>query len=140
MSIAIHGKIVNGWGAAADALGKQLPEFRERHPELDDCYEATLNVELEHALQVDNPDFDHGPAKKWNAKETYKFVRVSLELPLGSSGRRAWIYIASLSPHLRKIFQVELITSKIDDTAVTIGTPCCIHIHKPHTTRTLIII
>jgi len=144
VSIDINGESLQGIGGAHVALALQLPFLVSRFPVLAGCHPGTLNIQLDQPLRVANPNFVSPPIR-WHPQhqppEIFSFIEVSLDLPLGSSRGRAWICIPFHSPHFHNVYQVELIAPFIADLAATaVGTRCCIHIPKPHTTRALIII
>lgn len=75
--ISIRGKIVSGLGAAKDTLKAQMPYFVGIFPEIRDCHPASINVELEDALRIYNPDLVTPPIP-WAGVpgEEFSFLRV----------------------------------------------------------------
>jgi len=127
--LGIDGVVVQGLRAAgADTLPRQEGHFKSVIPEMKGCHWATINLQLQRPLLVENPDhqteFDWGAARP----ETFSFVKIQLEFPIGGPIRTAWIYIPHDSPHFGKPFLVEVITEKIE--GLTYGSLCRIHVRR----------
>ena len=116
-----------------------MPFFEQVFPDVKDCHPATINLKLETPLRIRNPDFTTTPIQ-WESKgsEVFSFLRIRFECPLGTEPRRAWIYIPHNSPHRHKVFQVEVLTEKID--GLVNGTPCLIHIDEAYEEIPMIIV
>ncbi len=116
------------------ALTIQLPIFARRLPDLASCYPGTINVQLDEALYVQNPDFMSEPIRwtPYRPEERFSFLEIILESPVGAEPRRAWIYIPSGSPHSQDVHHIEVITQFLPIGAET-GTRCRIRVPKPHT-------
>ncbi len=130
---------MKGLGAAKDTLERQMPYFVEICPEMGACRTASINLQLDHALRIENPDFTT-PRIPWGGLpgERFSFLKIALEGPLGGSRHPAWIYIPHDSPHFYNLFQIEVITKPID--GISYGTACQVHIPRDHRKFPLIIV
>jgi hypothetical protein len=137
--IAIRGKVAKGLGAATSTLALQMPFFADLFPEIRGCHLGSINIDLEQGLRVFNPDF-RTPPIPWAGGngEIFSFLRIGLEIPIGSDSRLAWIYIPHSSPHYYNPLTIEVIAQWIE--GVTRGTICQIHISKPHGQGGLVIV
>ncbi|MGB2643266.1 MAG: hypothetical protein WBG02_15450 [Candidatus Acidiferrum sp.] len=129
--VVIKGKVVQGMGVASLTLRLQMPYFAKLFPEIAGCHLASINMELEQGLRVVNPDYV-SPAIPWagGSGETFSFLRVSFEGPIGSPLHAAWLYIPHSSPHYYNPFSIEMIAAHID--GIHYSLPCQLHIPKPH--------
>jgi hypothetical protein len=129
LSIAIHGHIVSGLGAASTLLGLQKPLLRDFIPDIDSYKVGTLNVQLDNALDIRIPDIVTPPLQ-WEPSssvgERFGFTRVKLELL--NRLHEAWIYGAEYSSHRFNYTVVELLARPID--GITTGVPCTLHIER----------
>jgi hypothetical protein len=127
--IALQGHIVDGLKAAANLIELQKPYLRGAFPEIDGCHVGTINVQLDHALDVRIPDVVTPPLA-WqpnlNSGERFGFTAVELEF-LGSR-YQAWIYGAEFSPHRFNYMLVELVARPI--TGIAPGLPCTLHLER----------
>ena len=132
--VFIDGEIVEGWKRAQMALAVQLPIFVRRLPDLAGCYPGTINVQLDEALYVQTPDLVTPPIRwtLYRPEEHFSFLEITFESPVGTTPRRAWIYIPSGSPHFQDVHHIEVITQFLPIGA-EIGTRCRIRISKQHT-------
>ena len=129
MFLAVEGVIVSGMDGAATLLHHHLPHFAKDHPELAGCKPSTINVRLDRPLRFKTQDFCIGSFSYLNGiEESYRFVMIGLELPLGSPQRRAWIYLPDKSPHKDNWHQVEIIAPPHE--AVATDARCRIHIQR----------
>jgi hypothetical protein len=125
----MQGRIVDGLRAATDLVKLQKPHLRSAFPEIDDCKTGTINIQLDHALDVRIPDIVTPPIA-WQPNssdgERFGFTQVVLEF----RGRRhqAWIYGAEFSPHRFNYMLVELIAPPIEGIAA--GLPCVLHLER----------
>ena len=137
--ISIKGVVVRGLGAAKETLKRQMPYFSQLFPEVGDCYQASINLQLEQGLRVLNPDFTTPPIPWAGAPgEQFSFLRIGFEGPVGTSRRHAWLYIPHGSPHFCNPFHIEVITGYVQ--SIGYGVTCQVHIDKPHRNIPLIII
>ena len=97
----MNGHIVSGLGAAARLLQLQKPLLRDFLPGIEDCKIGTINVQLNHALDIRIPDIVTPPLQ-WepssNVGERFGFTSVKLEL--FEKQHDAWIYGAEFSIQL----------------------------------------
>ncbi len=116
-----------------------MPYFAPLLPEISGCHLASINLELEYALRILNPDFET-PLIPWAGPpgEQFGFLRIGFEGPIGASHRRAWIYIPYGSPHYNNPFYIEVITEWIE--GLRHGAPCQIHISKAHRESTIVLV
>jgi hypothetical protein len=106
-----------GYGAAStNTLPKQWDELIKYVPELQQCYQGTINVDLNVPVLILNPDRTVPPFE-WqpNQVEGFAFARVEFEYPVGGQRRDAWIYLAAHSMHRYNMRRAEVITSHIQD-------------------------
>jgi hypothetical protein len=127
--IALNGHIIAGLGAASKLIELQKPLLRDFLPGIEDCKIGTINVQLEHALDIRIPDIVTPPLQ-WephsNAGERFGFTSVKLEL--FERLHEAWIYGAEFSSHRFNYTVVELLARPIDSIAV--GLPCTLHLER----------
>src|ERR1700749_2684224 len=125
----MHGHIVEGLRAASNLIQLQKPLLRNSFPEIDDCLTGTINVQLDHALDVRIPDVVTPPIT-WqpgsNTGERFGFTRVELEFL--SRRHQAWIYGAEFSAHRFNYMLVELVARPIEGIAP--GLPCTLHLDR----------
>jgi hypothetical protein len=114
----MNGCVVNGLGAATNLIRLQQPLLREFFPEIDECQIGTINVQLDHALDVRIPDVVTPPIA-WQpgspAGERFGFTKVEFEF--SNSRHRAWIYGAEFSAHRFNYTLVELVAPHIEGLA-----------------------
>jgi hypothetical protein len=137
--IVMRGRVARGLGAATSTLARQMPYFAALFPEIRNCHLASINIDLEQGLRIFNPDFVTPPIT-WagGTGEQFSFLRIGLEIPIGSDHRRAWTYIPHGSPHYYNPFIIEVIAQLIE--GVTYGTVCQLHISQPHAQGALVVI
>jgi hypothetical protein len=127
--IAINGHIVPGLGAAANLLQLQKPLLRDFFPDIETCKIGTINVQLDHALDIRIPDIVTPPLQ-WepgsSAGERFGFTSVKFELL--DRQYEAWIYGAEFSSHRFNYTVVELLARPIVGLAV--GLPCLLHLER----------
>lgn len=135
----IKGKVVPGLGVASLTLRLQMPFFAKVFPEITGCHLASINIELEQALRIFNPDFTTPPVP-WagGGGEIFSFLRVSFEGPIGSGLHPSWFYIPHGSAHYYNPFLIEVIAPRLD--GVHYGLACQLHIPKPLQQSNLVII
>jgi hypothetical protein len=127
--LVMRGKVARGLGAATSTIAQQMPYVAPLFPEIKDCHLASINVLLEQGLRVFRPDFVTEPIP-WagGSGEVFSFLRIGLEIPIGSEPRQAWIYIPHGSPHYYNPFTAEVIAPWIE--GVTNDMACQIHIPR----------
>ncbi len=139
----LNGTTVKGLGAATQTVALQMEHFRRWFPEVAECQPGTINVQLEEALRVQNPDFTTEkipwhPSHRRGDGERFSFLRVGFEIPTGEGPVPAWIYIPHGSPHRYNLFQIEIMAHPIE--RVRYGMPCRIHIEKEHRNYPLVVV
>jgi hypothetical protein len=126
--IIIPGTTTNGLGIATTRTVKaQMPHFLKEFPEIAGCRIGTINVELDHPLDIREVDHATGPIE-WEPDftEKFSFLRVRFECPVGAEPVDAWLYIAHRSPHFTKANYVEVLTEDLGE--IERGTSCCLHV------------
>jgi hypothetical protein len=125
----LSGHIVTGLGAAARLIQLQKPLLRDFLPGIEDCKIGTINVQLDHALDIRIPDIVTPPLQ-WepqsSAGERFGFTSVKLEL--SERLYDAWIYGAEFSSHRFNYTVVELLARPIDGVAT--GLSCTVHLER----------
>jgi hypothetical protein len=127
--IIIEGTTTNGLGIAIQTVKAQMPHFLKEFPEIGACRIGTINVELEHPLDIREVDHATGPIM-WEPdfSEKFSFLRVYFECPVGAKPVQAWLYIAHRSPHFTKPHYVEVLTEDLGE--IERGTRCRLHLPK----------
>jgi hypothetical protein len=129
VSLAINGHIVGGVGAATNLIRLQRPLLRSFFPEIDECQTGTINVQLDHALDVRIPDIVTPPVA-WqsgsNAGERFGFTKIELEF--SQCRYKAWIYGAEFSIHRFNYNLVEIVARPIEGIAP--GHKCMLHLDR----------
>jgi hypothetical protein len=127
--IALSGRIVAGLGAAANVIQLQMPLLRDFLPDIESCKIGTINIQLDHALDIRIPDIVTPPLR-WeatsNCGERFGFTSVKLEL--FAKLHEAWIYGAEFSSHRFNYTVVELLAPPI--TGIAVGLPCTLHLER----------
>jgi hypothetical protein len=135
----LEGTVIPGLRAAGlMTVVRQMPHFETVIPEMKGLYAATINLRLEGALRIENPDHQTEFAWSGPQAEKFSFLRVGLEFPIGNAAVDAWIYIPHDSPHFDKRCQVEIIAPKMS--GLRYGSSCRIHIPRGRTVPGLIIV
>jgi hypothetical protein len=110
--IFVEGTIVRGYGAATTTVSQQWPTFIRFIPAIQNCAQRTINVQLRHALRIQQ--FDISLYTPWGGgPETISFVEIDFEYPVGAATRQAWIYFPHNSPHRQNLFFAEIITANV---------------------------
>lgn len=109
----LTGTITRGMGAATGALAAQLPVLAHFVPALHDILPGTVNVVLDCALMVLEPDV-RTPPIKWHPEappEAFEFIRCRVKFSAANSCAVAdgWIYRPLSSQHRADPRHVELI-------------------------------
>lgn len=137
----IDATIQSGWGAARRSLAVLKPHLRGYLPQIDQCYDGTINLRLDQPLRVLNPDLETDPIQ-WGgpgtATEVFGFQEIEFEFPIGGPRHRAWILIPHNSPHFNDLFGAEVIAAQIP--GVKASERCRIHIPKPHRVESVVVI
>lgn len=127
--IAMSGQIVDGLKAASSVIQLQRPFLRDFFPEIDHCKSGTINIQLDHALDVRIPDIVTPPIL-WRPDtsigERFGFTKIALEFLHGRHG--AWIYGAEFSSHRFNYMMVEVLAYPIEGIAP--GLPCTLHLDR----------
>jgi hypothetical protein len=126
----IEATIMRGKGKAAETLQLQWPHLIKHFPEIRDCHPATINVQLNMALLVMNPD-GTAPPTAWhpevpNLTEGFSFRRIGFEFPIDTPPTEAWIYIPQLSSNRYNLLYAEILTKKIE--GIRRGLRCRLHL------------
>ena len=129
MSLAISGNIVHGLGAATNLIGLQKPRLRDFLPAIDECQVGTINVQLNHALDVRIPDVVTPPIA-WqtgsNTGERFAFTKIEFEFL--NHRYEAWIYGAEFSVHRFNYNLVEVVARPIE--GISPGCECVLHLER----------
>ena len=125
----MNGHIVSGLGAASRLIELQKPLLRNFLPDIEDCKIGTINVQLDHALDIRIPDIVTPPLQ-WepNSSVGERFGFTSVKLELLEKTHEAWVYGAEFSPHRFNYTVVELIARPID--GIASGVPCTLHLER----------
>jgi hypothetical protein len=125
----MSGHIVSGLGAAANLLHRQKPLLRSFLPDIENCQIGTINVQLDHALDIKIPDIVTPPLQ-WEPTSSVgeRFGFTSVRLELGEKMHEAWVYGAEFSPHRFNYTVVELIAPPI--IGIASGVPCKLHLER----------
>jgi hypothetical protein len=125
----MKGQIVDGLGAATSVIELQKPFLRDIFPAIDDCRTGTINIRLEHALDVRIPDIVTPPIV-WQAgsqlSERFGFTRIEFEFL--DRRHEGWIYSAEFSSHRFNYMLVEVLARPIQ--GVVAGLPCILHLDR----------
>jgi hypothetical protein len=125
----MKGQIVDGLGAATSVIQLQRPYLRDCFPAIDDCKTGTINIQLEHALDVRIPDIVTPPIA-WQAGsplgERFGFTRIEFEFQ--NQRYQSWIYSAEFSSHRFNYMLVEVLARPIEGIAP--GLPCILHLDR----------
>jgi hypothetical protein len=121
-----------GWasGGANPANGtiiRQKPLVVKYFSEIANCYNGTINLQLEIPLQVRLPDIVTPPLR-WHPNGDERFGITEIKLELNDKMYRAWIYTAEHSPHRFNNMVAEILTERIN--GVALGLNCAIHIER----------
>jgi hypothetical protein len=125
----MSGQIISGLGAATNAIQLQRPFLRNFFPAIDDCKTGTINIQLEHALDVRIPDIVTAPIA-WQPDldigERFGFTKIELEIL--QQRHEGWIYGAEFSVHRFNYMLAEIIARPIE--AIAPGLPCTLHLNR----------
>ena len=134
--INIEGEVVKGCQVAGKpgqgTLALQKACFQETFPEMrgDWLYWATINLQLVLPLRI--LKFDLETKCAWQGlgvpPETFGFLRIEIEFPIGGQRRPAFCYVPHNSPHFSNPYIVEVLTSKME--GIDYGVHCVIHIPR----------
>jgi hypothetical protein len=128
VAFRLNGIVVEGTKSASSNLQIQIPLIAKEFPEIENCHRGSINLLLEGALRIDNPDHQTGRIL-WQGPsgEVFGFLRIQLEYPIDEAPKRAWIYIPHNSPHFPIRCHVEVLTEKKVH-GLGYGSRCRIHI------------
>ena len=125
----MKGQIVDGLGAAGRLLGIQKPFIVKFFAQIDGCRIGTINVQLDHALDVRIPDIVTPPiAWQTNSTAGERFGFTKVELEFLQKRHSAWIYTAEFSAHRFNYMLVELLAAPIE--GIASGLACTLHIDR----------
>lgn len=129
VSLAISGNIVCRLGAATNLIGLQKPRLRDFLPAIDQCRIGTINVQLNHALDVRIPDVVTPPIT-WqagsNVGERFAFTKIEFEFL--KIRYEAWIYGAEFLYHRFNYNLVEVVARPIE--GISPGRECVLHLDR----------
>ena len=110
----VEGRIAAGIGAASTALAKQWPKLIKHLPQLNYCFQGTINVDLFNPILIINPERTVPPFE-WEPGHTdgFGFHEIKFEWPLDTNPIQAWVYLAQHSPHRYNMMRAEVITREI---------------------------
>ena len=125
----MSGHIVSGLGVASNLLHLQMPLLRGFLPDIENYKVGTINVQLDHALDIKIPDIVTPPLQ-WepNSSVGERFGFTSVKLELGEKTHEAWVYGAEFSPHRFNYTVVELLAPPID--GIANGLRCTLHLER----------
>lgn len=121
ITISLCARIVSGLGVASGTLARQLPLISEHFPEVACCHPGTINIVLDRALLLTNPDHRTAPlawTPSGRTTEVFDLLRVELELGTSPTRIPAWLYVAYGSPHRDTPVLHELIAPPLDLTGI----------------------
>ncbi len=125
----MNGQVVSGFGAATNIIQLQKPFLRSYFPQIDHCKMGTINIQLDHALDVRIPDTVTPPIV-WQSDsdlgERFGFTKVELEVL--QHRHEAWIYSAEFSTHRFNYMLAEVVARPLE--AITVGLPCILHVSR----------
>jgi hypothetical protein len=125
----MNGHIVSGLGAATNLIRLQKPRLRDFFPEIEECRTGTINVQLDHALDVRIPDIVTPPiAWQSGSDATERFAFTKIELEFLKCRYKAWIYGAEFSAHRFNYNVVEVVTRPIE--GISPGRNCVLHLDR----------
>jgi hypothetical protein len=103
-----------GNGRASSNLTRQWPELLKYVPELENCFQATVNVDLLIPVLVVNPQRAIPPFEwKPGHIEGFGMLEIKFEWPIETEPFQAWVYLAQRSFHRYNAMRAELITKHI---------------------------
>jgi hypothetical protein len=106
---------------------RQKPLVVKYFPEIESCYNGTINLQLERPLQVRLPDMVTPPLR-WHSNGDERFGITEIKFELRDKLYRAWIYTAEHSPHRFNNMIAEILTERID--GISLGLECAIHVQR----------
>ena len=134
MSSRIRARVGRGGGWASGGSNpangtiiRQRPLIAQYFPEIIGCYNGTINLPLEHPLQIRLPQIVTPPLQ-WQPNFDERFRITEIELEIKDKRYRAWIYTAEHSPHRFNNMVAEVLAERIEGIAE--GLECAIHIQR----------
>jgi hypothetical protein len=125
----MNGHVVSGLGVAKNAIELQKPFLRPYFPEIDACQIGTINIKLEHALDVRIPDIVTSPiAWQPGSQMGERFGLTKINVEVSEQRHEAWIYGAEFSSHRFNYMMVELLARPIE--AIAPEVTCVLHIDR----------
>jgi hypothetical protein len=113
--ITMHGRKSTGHGCVAtENLRKQLPYLAQELPELSVVKHGTVNIVLDSALIVANPDYRTKPItwQPQNPDEIFDFLRIRFRSDNEPEPVGCWLYIAYQSDYRKDLHRHEIIASR----------------------------
>ena len=137
--ISVVGTVTEGLRAASGfTIAAQMPFFVKKIPEMATSYCGTINLRLEEQVRIDDPDHEIFCMWAGPPGEMFGFLEITVEFPIGTEPRRAWIYIPHDSPHRGNRFQLEIISQTI--VGLTYGSRCRISLPRGHVEADCIVV
>lgn len=116
-TLALSARLVPGLGVAQGTLRRQLPMISEGFAEVGHCQPGTINLHLETALELTQPDH-RTPPLAWTPSgsrtEVFDLLRIELEFDHLPTRIPAWLYVAQGSPHRQTPWIHEVIAPPLD--------------------------
>jgi hypothetical protein len=103
-----------GIGTATGNLAKQWPELIKYVPELKECFQGTINIDLLIPILVLNPQ-RVVPPFEWKPGhiEGFGMLEIKFEWPIETEPVQAWVYLAQRAFHRYNMMRAEVITKHI---------------------------
>jgi hypothetical protein len=107
----------------------QKPRLRDFLPAIDECRTGTINVQLDHALDIRIPDIVTPPiAWQSDSNADERFALTKIEFEFLQLRYKAWIISAEFSCHRFNYHLVEVITRPIE--GISPGCECVLHLDR----------
>jgi hypothetical protein len=105
-----------GTGSARNNLAMQWDGLTRYVPELRECHQGTINVDLQVPVLILNLH-KAVPPFEWQTgqSEGFGFLEIQFEWPIGAERLRAWVYLPQYSPHRYNMKFAEVVTTHIPE-------------------------
>ena len=118
LMIEIGAMTTRGYGVASAHFAQRFHRFIEFCPEIKDCWPATINLLLYLSVRFKNfncttPELDWG-----SYSESYEFLNIQFEYPIGAQQQQAWIIIPSKSRAYDDAHHAEIVTKFVPNLKV----------------------